>query len=188
MSYNSQENKNKKSMFLKKKIDFSIPQNIMSAISNWTDCYNSNIMEKTKIQMHYDFENKINDTSLMTSSKKMSKSSKRSETDKIKYEKDIFEWLYSLSDSDLNLYSEKIAEYMNIDKNSVIRRVNTIRIDNKKEVFVDKSKISSKVLDNVEKEVKDVKDVKEVKNVKDEKEYKTDSNGKILYGDAWDLI
>ena len=188
MSYNSQENKNKKSMFLKKKIDFSIPQNIMSAISNWTDCYNSNIMEKTKIQMHYDFENKINDTSLMTSSKKMSKSSKRSETDKIKYEKDIFEWLYSLSDSDLNLYSEKIAEYMNMDKNSVIRRVNTIRIDNKKEVFVDKSKISSKVLDNVEKEVKNVKNVKEVKDFKDEKEYKTDSNGKILYGDAWDLI
>ena len=60
MSYNSQNSKSwKKELFLKKKIDFSIPQNIMTLICKIIDCHNSNIMELTKIQMRYEVDDKL---------------------------------------------------------------------------------------------------------------------------------
>ena len=103
MSYNSQNSKSwKKELFLKKKIDFSIPQNIMTLICKIIDCHNSNIMELTKIQMRYEVDDKLNDTSIATSCQKMSSSARRSETERVKCEKEIFEWLSSLSEKDFH--------------------------------------------------------------------------------------
>ena len=184
MSYNSQANSKmaKKAMYLKQTMDSDIPQNIMRLINQWIDCYNDTIRERTKISMHYEFEEKINDTSYQTGTMKMSRSCKKSETERTKCEKDIFDWISSIYDDEkIDLYSTKLSEYMNINKDYIINQyVNPSRIKNKKNIFdpnykkVKESKVEAK---NVKKEVKEEK-----------KEYKTDANGKVLYGDAWDLI
>jgi len=184
MSYNSQANSKmaKKSMYLKKSIDSDIPQNIMRLVNQWIDCYNDTIRERTKISMHYEFEEKINDTSCQTGTMKMSRSGQKSETERMKCEKDIFNWISSIYDDEkVDLYSTKLSEYMNINKETIINQyVNQSRILNKQKPFNPNYKKlikSSEVKKDVKKEVKEEK-----------KEYKTDANGKVLYGDAWDLI
>lgn len=198
----SNASKSKKSMFIKKTIDYTIPKNIMTLISKWIDCYNDTIMEKTKIKMHYDFESKINDTDLMASSKKMSNSSKRSENERIKYEKEIFIWLSMLSDTDLDFYSDKISVYMNMNKEMMIKNyINPIRIENKsfliptKNSFIpiksNTSSSSNKSKDSENYETSSSQNSVS-KNVsqntsKNENSQGNVSNVKILYGDAWDL-
>jgi hypothetical protein len=165
-------------MFLKKKIDYELPQNIMTMVSTWIDCYNSNIREKTKIKMHYDFESKINDTEIMTASKKMSNSAKRSENERIKLEQDIFKWLSSHNDKNVDIYAEKLSNLMSIDKDFIIKRyVNNIRLQNKMKEFN-----PNYFIKEVKKEVVKKEENDEKKEVKEEKK------GNIVYGDAWDLI
>ncbi len=182
--YNSQSNSkmSKKSMYIKKTMDYSLPQNIIETLSKWVDCYNDTIMEKTKINMHLQFETRINDTDLLASSKKMSRSSKKSENERLKYEKEIFSWLSSMSDKDLDFYSDKICQYMKMEKDYMIKYyINPLRLENKQKAFDP----------NYKKDVKEVKDVVKTvvkkEPVEEKIEYKTDSNGKVLYGDAWDL-
>ena len=180
MSYNSNKNSkmSKKSMYIKKTMDYDIPQNIVIAISQWVDCYNDNIREKTKIHMHSVFEDSINDTNFATVSIKMSKSGKRSDNERYKYQKEIFEWLASMTDDNVDYYSDKLSDRMHIKKDMIIKNyVDPIRIQNKSNTFDPKYKEKSTI--------KDIKDIKKT-FVKDE--YKIDANGKVLYGDAWDLI
>jgi hypothetical protein len=128
--------KGKASMYLKKNFDSDIPSNIMTTISMWIDCYNSNISEKTKIKGHYEFENRINDTQFMTSSVKMSSSAKKSENEKFKYEKDIFTWLSLQEDKDIDYFSTKISKLMAIDKTIIITsHVNQYRVNNNKKAY-----------------------------------------------------
>lgn len=128
--------KGKASMYLKKNFDSDIPSNIMTLISMWIDCYNSTISEKTKIKGHFEFENKINDTEFMTSSIKMSSSGKRSENEKIKHEKEIFNWLSLQEDKDIDFFSTKISKLMLIDKNVIISaHVNHYRVANNKKAY-----------------------------------------------------
>ena len=133
--------KGKASMYLIKKFDSDIPQPIMTSISMWIDCYNSNISEKTKIKGHYDFENKINDTDSFTSAIKMSSSGKRSENERLKYEKDIFIWLSLQQDKDIDNLSTKISKLMYIDKNTIISNINRHRLENNKKVYNPEYKI-----------------------------------------------
>jgi len=185
MSYNSQANSKmaKKSIYIKKVVDYEIPQNIMISISQWIDCYNNNIREKTKIKMHSEFEEKINDCDI-SSSMKMSKSGKRSENERLKYEKDIFGWVSSMSDDKVDYFSEKLSEYMRISKDVIIKSyINIIRLENKSRPFDKnyKEKLILKVKpDSVKKEEQKIQ-------ISSNEEYKKDKNGKILYGDAWDL-
>ncbi len=178
MSYNTENNKkmSKKSMFIQKRMDNSIPNNIMTSIAHWIDCYNDTIKERTKIKMHMDFESKINDTDYTTSSIKMSRSGKKSESERMKYEKDIFGWLALMTDEDLDYYSDKISEHMKITKDLIIKNyVNTIRIEKKIKVFDPNYK--SKKFEKDEKEIK-----------KEDNKKPENTNEKVLYGDAWDLI
>jgi hypothetical protein len=138
MSYNNKKvnTKGKSSMYIKKNFDCEIPSNIMTSISMWIDCYNSNISEKTKIKGHYEFESKINDTEFMTGSIKMSSSAKKSENEKNKYEKDIYTWLSTQEDHNVDYFSTKISKLMNIDKNVIINSyVNLYRTENHKKIF-----------------------------------------------------
>lgn len=190
-SYNSQAGNSKKCMFLKKRIDYDIPQNIMTMVSIWIDCYNSSISEKTKIKMHYDFEHKINDTSTMTSSKKMSNSCKRSENDKIKIQNDIFKWLASMDDKNVDFYSEKLGSLMGMDKTYIIKTyVNNFRIMNKMKEFNPNfssiKKISNPIPTPIPAPIK--KEEKEEKKEEEKKtEYPLDKSGRVIYGDAWDM-
>ena len=180
MAHNSQSKNSKSSMYLKKNIDNSFPNNITVALSNWIDCYNSNIREKTKIGMHYEFDNKINDTSIMTSKIQMSKSGKRSETERYKYEKEIFNWLATLNEQNLEFYSDKIHHYIKIDKKSIISQVNISRLENGKTPFDPNYKLK-KITTPVPK-IESKPEEKEEK-----KEEVVDKNGKVFYGDSWDL-
>lgn len=183
MSYNSQSNSKmaKKSMYLKKTMDSDLPQNIMRLVNQWIDCYNDTIRERTKISMHYEFEEKINDTSFQTGTMKMSRSGQKSETERMKCEKEIFYWISSIYDDEkIDLYSTKLSEYMTIKKEFIINKyVNPSRVLNKQKPFNPNYKKLEKPI-----ELKEVK--KEV--IEEKKEYKTDDKGKELYGDAWDLI
>ena len=133
---NSQAGNSKKVMFLKKRIDYDLPQNIMTMVSMWIDCYNSTIREKTKSSMHYEFETRINDTDLMASSKKMSSSCKRTENDKIKIQNDIFKWLASMDDKNVDFYSVKLGDLMGMDKGYIIKMfVNNYRVMNRMKEF-----------------------------------------------------
>jgi len=181
MSYNSENNKkmSKKSMYIQKTMDASFPPNIITAISKWIDCYNDTIMEKTKINMHYEFDTKIDDTNLPVSSMKKSKSCKKSENESQIYEKEIFGWLATLSDEKVDFYSDKLSKYMRISKESIIKnKVNIIRLQNKSSIFnpnfFDKEKV-------VEKNIIDTANKKEMKS-------ESQNTKKVLYGDAWDLL
>jgi hypothetical protein len=182
--------KSKKDMYLKKKIDPSFPKHIMESILKWIDCYNSNIMEKVKNQMHYEFENRINDTSISTSYMKMSNSSKKSDNDSLKCEKDIFNWLSLMNDEDVDFYSKKLNEHMKLSQKYILLCVNEKRQENKKPSFnpnyksVKNEKDESKHKDEEKKDMISMSNVKDVK--KDTKEEKKDV--KVLYGDAWDLL
>lgn len=197
-SYNSQiDNKmSKKSMFLKKRIDYDLPQNIMSMVSTWVDCYNSSINEKIKIQMHYQLDNKINDSSCLTSRMKASRSCKRSDTDSIKIQNDIFKWLAQMDDKNVDIYSEKLGSLMGWNKEYIIKTyVNNFRIMNRmkpfnpnyktiKEDIVSRADSESQRGDKVvETEKKVVKEEKE----EEEKQYTVDKNGRVIYGDSWDM-
>ena len=180
-SYNSQANSkmSKKSMYIKKSMDSDIPENIMRLINKWIDCYNYTIREIRKINSEYNFEESINDTSFMTAKMKMSRSCQKSENELFKYEKEIFECLTFMSDEKIDLYCEKLSQHMNISKDFIIKTyVNPNRFANKQKPFDPnykklKQSTSIQVKDTIKKEVT---------------EEKTDSNGKVLYGDAWDLI
>jgi hypothetical protein len=136
VSNSNAQPKGKASMYLKKSFDSDIPSNIMTSISMWIDCYNSNISEKTKIKGHYEFENRINDTEFMTASIKMSSSAKRSENEKFRHEKDIFTWLSLQEDKDIDYFSTKISKLMAIDKAIIIgSHVNNYRVSNNKKAY-----------------------------------------------------
>jgi len=133
---NTNKGKGKSSMYLKKTFDFDIPQNIMTSISKWLDCYNSTISQLTKIKLEYELDNKINDTNLVTSSIKASNSCKKSQNEKIKHEKDIFTWLSIKEDQDIDYFSTKISNLMYIDKNVIIKNyVDPYRLENNKKVY-----------------------------------------------------
>jgi hypothetical protein len=167
-------------MYIQKTMDSSFPPNIITAVSRWIDCYNDTIMEKTKINMHYDFDTKIDDTNLPVSSMKKSKSCKKSENESQIYEKEIFNWLASLNDENVDFYSDKLSKYMRISKESIIKnKVNVIRLQNKSDIF------NSNFFVKKEEKGKDNKD-KEEKDNKEEK--KPQDTKKIVYGDAWDLL
>jgi hypothetical protein len=130
------QTKGKSSMYIKKNFDSDIPSNIMTSISMWIDCYNSNISEKTKIRGHYEFENRINDTEFATSSLKMSTSAKKSENEKFQHEKNIFTWLSLQEDKDIDYFSTKISKLMSIDKAVIISsHVNQYRLNNNKKSY-----------------------------------------------------
>ena len=168
MSYNSQAGKSyKKSMYITKKIDFDLPQNIMSMVLRWIECYNSNIKEHVKISMHFEVDEKLNDTGIQTSRMKLSNSGKKADNEAYKLENDIFNWLGLQDDKNVDYYSQKLSNLMKIDKNYIIKcKVNNIRKINKLKDFDPKY--------NKKEEVKELKENKEVKE-------------KVVYGDAWDL-
>lgn len=180
MSYNSKSSKiNKRSMYIKKNIDNSIPKNIMTLIYKWIDCYNSSSKERLANEIESEFENRINDGSRLTGGS-VSRSYIHSFTECTKYQKEIFDWMSSLSDKDISYYSEKISHHLRMDQKYIISQVNNIRIDNKKSIFnLEKKEVSKNNKDEKKEEKEEKKE--------DKIEFKTDKNGKVLYGDAWDL-
>jgi hypothetical protein len=126
---------NSKNLYLKKSFDPEIPSNIMRLINTWIDSYNSNIIEKVKNSIDNQFEEKINDTSFAAGKTKESKSSKKADNEMSKYEEEIFKWLSLSEDRDVDRFSTKISKFMDQTKNSVIVRVNSYRVLQKKKQF-----------------------------------------------------
>lgn len=172
----------KKSIYIKKKIDYDIPKNIMTMILSWIDCHNATIKETTEIGIEFEVDEKLNDTSIGTSMMKMSGSCKKNSKEMFNLENDIFNWICSFkNDKDIDFYCNKICNLMGFDKNHIIKKyVNSYRLSNKMKPFDPNYNKKNEVIKEVIKE--------ENKEVKKDTKNEEKKNGKVVYGDAWDLL